>query len=176
MTEASQRNKPTIIQHRPRKALFAETNDLGYFQLTGLQFSDTATFSFKSDQAKTIRSARWRFCRLKLCLQLIFPKTTRIEIEHTGEAQRLISEYEVPKDTKMLEAVTIKASRVEQEVKPIRMYGAGDYSIPENSVKVGYPNLLYTLVGYPGLYVSPGQGIVKFVRSMNQSVLMPKAL
>jgi hypothetical protein len=104
-----------------------------------------------------------------------FPETTRIEIEHTGEAQRLISEYEVPKDTKMLEAVTIKASRVEQEVKPIRMYGAGDYSIPENSVKVGYPNLLYTLVGYPGLYVSPGQGIVKFVRSMNQSVFNAKS-
>ncbi len=165
----------TIIQHRPRKALFAETNDLGYFQLTGLQFGDTTTFSFKSDQAKNYPFGKVEILPAEAVPAINFPETTQIEIEHTGEAQRLISEYEVPKDTKMLEAVTIKASRVEQEVKPIRMYGAGDYSIPENSVKVGYPNLLYTLVGYPGLYVSPGQGIVKFVRSMNQSVFNAKS-
>ncbi|HQQ96058.1 MAG TPA: carboxypeptidase-like regulatory domain-containing protein [Cyclobacteriaceae bacterium] len=165
----------TIIQHRPRKALFATTDDLGNFQLTGLQFSDTTTFSFKSDQATSYPFGKVEILPAEAVPAINFPETTQIEIEHTGEAQRLISEYEVPKDTKMLEAVTIKASRVEQEVKPIRMYGAGDYSIPENGVKVGYPNLLYTLVGYPGLYVSPGQGIVKFVRSMNQSVLNAKS-
>lgn len=164
------RTNLTIMQLKPRNVLFAETDADGYFTQTGLQFYDTASFSFKSDKAKNFPYGKVEILPRQSAPMVGLPETLPVVIQHTGESQRLISEYEVPKDTKLLDAVTITSRRVEEEVKPIRMYGAGDYSIDDKGVKIGYPNLLYSLVGKPGLYVSPGQGIVKFTRSMNQSI------
>jgi hypothetical protein len=160
----------TIIQLKPRNVLFAETDEKGYFSQTGLQFYDTASFSFKSDKAKNSPFGKVVILPRAPAPIVDLPEPTRIVVQHTEEVQRLISTYEVPKDSKLLEEITVKAGRIEQEVKPMRMYGAGDYSIPENKVKTGYPNLLYTLVGTPGLYVVPGEGIVRFTRAMTQSI------
>lgn len=160
----------TIVQLKPRNALFAETDEKGYFVQTGLQFYDTATFSFKSDKAKNFPFGKVEILPRQPAPLMDLPEPTRLTIQNTEERQRLISEYEVPKDTKVLDEITIKAGRMEEEVKPLRMYGAGDFSIPENKVKTGYPNLLYTLVGTPGLIVVPGSGVVKFTRAMTQSI------
>jgi len=160
----------TIIQHNPRNVLFAETDNNGYFSQAGLQFYDTATFSYKSEKAKNAPFGKVVVLPRQPAPIVELPEPTMLMVQNTEELQRLISEYEVPKDTKLLDEVTVSASRIEQEVKPIRMYGAGDFSIPENKVKTGYPNLLYTLVGTPGLYVVPGEGIIKFTRAMTQSI------
>jgi hypothetical protein len=79
--------------------------------------------------------------------------TYHLSIIDSETVQRLISEYEVPMDAKLLQEIVVKSTK-EMEDKDIRTYGKPDYVIRGKDINPTYGNLLFTLPGkFPGLIV-----------------------
>ena len=165
----------TILQLKPRSVLFAETNQDGYFTQTGLHFYDTASYSFKSDKAKDFPYGKVILVLRESPPSNIGAATNTITILKTGTAQRFISEYEVPKDSKLLKTIEVKASRLprdeteEPDYRIKRSYGKADYVLSRKDLKldqIAYGNLVMYLYGkVPGL--EPG---MTFRRASAQSI------
>ena len=148
----------TILQMKPRNMMLTETNEQGIFSTTGFDFYDTATFSFKADKAKD-----YPYGKVELLQREIPPMSFRdsafnLTIQNTQSQQRIISEYEVPKDARLLQSVEVKASRIEEQYEKDyrikRPYGRPDYVLKAKDINTAYGNLLYSLQGkFPGLVV-----------------------
>ncbi len=163
----------SFIKWKTGDVLFAETDEDGKFWQTGLQFTDSALFSYKSDKAKGRPYGKVVVLPREIP-PLHVPFTPEWSIVKVGTAQRLISEYEVPKDSKLLEEIEIKGRREsaeETERAKRRIYGRADYTLTAKNLNVGTGNLLYALVGkVPGLIVNPGAGTVFFARAYGSSI------
>lgn len=156
--------------------LFAETGDDGMFWQTGLQFTDSALFSYKSDKAKGKPYGKVVILPREIP-PLLSPYEPDWPIVKAGTVQRIFSEYEIPKDSKLLEAVEVSASRLESEAQARakrRSYGRADHVLKAENLNLGAGNLLWALVGkVPGLVVSPTQNIVYFTRAQGSSLTDP---
>ena len=111
-TGKPERTNLTIIKADTREVSFAETNEQGVFNQSGFIYSDTATFLIKSDKAtgKTIWADKTLY--LGWFPDLSQPQETLpFKVMDMNEPQRLISEYEVPKDTKLLNEVEVRGHR-----------------------------------------------------------------
>jgi hypothetical protein len=96
-----------------------------------------------------------------------------LSVQNTQSQQRIISEYEVPKDVRLLEAVEIKGRRIEEPVDRVqRPYSKADYVLTEELIDdKGYGNLVYSLVGkVVGLIVVPESRSIGFSRAGGQSI------
>ena len=72
--------------------------------------------------------------------------------------QRILSDYEAPKGTRLLQEVEIKSTKIEEQHKADyrvkRPYGKPDYVLKAKDINAAYGNLLLTLPGkIPGLVV-----------------------
>lgn len=166
----------SFIQWKTGDVLSAETGDDGMFWQTGLQFTDSALFSYKSDKAKG-RPYGKVVIQPREIPRLHKPDSPDIRIAQAGTVQRIFSEYEVPKDSKLLEEIEITGKRPEDsdfERAKRRPYGMPDYTLTAKNLNVNSGNLLYALVGkVPGLMVNPGQGVVYFTRAYGTSITQP---
>lgn len=170
---APEKTQLNFIKWKTGDVLYAETGDDGMFWQTGLQFTDSAMFSYKSDKAKGKP-----YGKVMILPREIPPVQSPYEpdwqIIKAGTVQRIFSEYEIPKDSKLLESIEVTASRLESEAQARakrRPYGRADYVITREKLNVGTGNLLYALVGkVPGLVVSPTQNTVFFARAQANSL------
>lgn len=166
----------SFIQWTTGDLLSAETDTDGRFWQTGLQFTDSAQFSYKSDKAKGKPYGKVNILpRVIPSLELkSAPDATIVSV---GTLQRLYSEYEVPKDSKLLEAVEVTGSREQAEnVQRLktRTYGRADHTLTAAQLNVNAGNLLWALVGkVPGLIVNPSQGTIYFSRALGNSFVNP---
>jgi hypothetical protein len=163
----------TILQTKPRNMVLAETDDGGIFSTTGLDFYDSATFSIKAEKAKDFPYGKVELLPRETAPINFRESTFNLAIQNTQSAQRIISEYEAPKDARMLKGVEIKAKRIEEPVDRVqRPYGKADAILTEKQVNdKGYGNLAYSLVGkVPGLIVMPESGSIGFSRAGGQSI------
>lgn len=162
-----------FIQWKTGDVLYAETDEDGKFWQTGLQFTDSALYSYKSDKAKGKPYGRVEVLPRDVP-PVQPPDLPQWDIVKAGTVQRIFSEYEVPKDSKLLEAVEVVGSRPENqalEESKRRPYGRADYVLSGKNLNVNSGNLLYALVGkVPGLVVSPTQNTVFFSRAMGTSL------
>jgi hypothetical protein len=150
----------TIIKADTKTVSLAETDEDGVFSQSGFMFSDTATFLIKSDKAKDKPYGQITLLP-RLVPNLTFQQETLpFLVVDMNEPQRLISEYEVPKDSKLLNEVEIKASRIKSEdtnsmdYRVTRPYGSPDYVLQAKDINTSYGNLLYAMQGrFPGLVV-----------------------
>ncbi|HBK87373.1 MAG: carboxypeptidase regulatory-like domain-containing protein [Cyclobacteriaceae bacterium] len=159
-TGKPERTNLTIIKADTREVSFAETNEQGVFNQSGFIYSDTATFLIKSDKA-----TGKPYGQIKLLPRLVPDlsqpqETLPFKVMDMNEPQRLISEYEVPKDTKLLNEVEVRASRIRSEetnskdYRTARPYGSPDYVLQAKDINTSYGNLLYAMQGrFPGLVV-----------------------
>lgn len=165
-----------FMQLKPRNVIFVDTDEKGFFQQGDLNFYDTATFYYKSDKAKDLP-----YGEVKLTARedpiITLPKVQpEIKVVEMGSVQRIISEYEKPKDVTMLQVVEIKGRKINpDEAKKIKStYGALDVLLTAKDLgldKSGYPNLLYAIVGkVAGLEVRPYIPSLQFTRAGMQSV------
>ncbi|MBL7849955.1 MAG: carboxypeptidase regulatory-like domain-containing protein [Cyclobacteriaceae bacterium] len=166
----------SFIQWKTGDVLSVETDDEGMFWQTGLQFTDSAMFSYKSDKAKGRAYGSVKVLPREVpALEGVAPPLA--PIVRAGTAQRIFSEYEVPKDSKLLEEVEIVGRRPEDtefERSKRRPYGRADYVLTSKNLNVNSGNLLLALVGkVPGLVVNPTQGTVYFGRAYGSSVTQP---
>jgi hypothetical protein len=164
----------SFIQWKTGDVLSVETDEEGMFWQTGLQFTDSALFSYKSDKAKGRA-----YGSVKILSREVPSLETKplepLPIVQAGSVQRIFSEYEVPKDSKLLQEVEIVGRRPEDtdfERSKRRSYGRADYVLDsKKNLNVNSGNLLYALVGkVPGLIVNPSQGVVFFSRAYGTSI------
>jgi hypothetical protein len=163
----------SFIQWKTGDVLSVETDDEGMFWQTGLQFIDSAVFSYKSDKAKGRA-----YGSVNILPREIPALPTRTDaplpIVQAGTVQRIFSEYEVPKDSKLLDEVEIVGRRPEDtefERSKRRPYGRPDYVLTAKNLNVNSGNLLWALVGkVPGLVVNPVEGTLYFTRSLANSI------
>jgi hypothetical protein len=163
----------TILQTKPRNMVLAETDDGGIFSTTGLDFYDSATFSIKAEKAKDFPYGKVELLPRETAPINFRESTFNLAIQNTQSAQRIISEYEAPKDARMLKGVEIKAKRIEEPVDRVqRPYGKADAILTEGQFNdKGYGNLAYSLVGkVAGLIVRPESGSIGFSRAGGQSI------
>lgn len=148
----------TVLQMKPRTMMMATANEQGIFSLTGLNFYDTATYSFKADKAKNYPYGKVELLPRDVPALKFKESMFTLRVQNAQSIQRIISEYEVPKDVRMLEAVEVRASRIDEEYQKDyrikRPYGKPDYILKEKDINKGYGNLLYSLQGrFPGLII-----------------------
>ncbi len=175
----------SILRLSPRSVFFADTNEEGYFTQTGLNIYDTATFAFKSDKAKERPYGKVQILPHENPPLNFNGSANPISILKTGTAQRLISEYEVPKDTKLLQSVEVKASRLprdesdQPDYRVKRPYGKPDYTLEAKNINTSYGNLLYAMQGrFPGLVVRQVEGgwLVYTQRATANSISSPTGI
>lgn len=166
-----EKTRLNFIQWKTDDVLVADTDEKGSFWQTGLQFTDTASFSYKSEKAKDRP-----YGKVKL-LPREFPAMNFKEIDYpvqvieAGTIQRIVSEYEVPKDTRLLAEVEVKSTRLGPPGAAARTsYGRADRVLLAKDLNMAYSNLLYSLVGkVPGLIVNPTMGTIYFSRASGTS-------
>lgn len=165
-------NKPeqttlTILQMNPRNMLLAATDEQGIFSLAGLDFYDSTVFSVKSDKAKDLPYGRVTILPRESVPMIFEENPITLSVQQTEFQQRIVSEYEVPSDVRMLKEIEIRGSRVEKE--PVdrvqRPYGEADYTIKLQDSKIKYNSLLSYLIGrVPGLVIRSGlNGTVVYI-------------
>lgn len=164
-----------ILQMKTNNMMLAETDEEGIFWRTGLQFYDSASFSFKSDKAQGRPYGKVELLPRETPDVDFRGSRLVIDVSKTEVPQRLISEYEVPKDTRLLEAVTIKGAKINEKYgsESFRShYGTPDRVIKGEDVNMKF-DLLYALVGkVPGLTVVPSTGVVVFSRAVGSSITL----
>ena len=138
--------------------MMATTDEKGIFSLTGLDFYDTATFSFKADKARDNPYGKVELMPREVPPMDFEESKHSISVQNTQSQQRIISEYEVPKGVRLLEGVEVKARRIEEQYEKDyrvkRPYGKPDYVLKEKDINTGYGNLLFSIQGkFPGLIV-----------------------
>lgn len=144
-----------VMRVRPNKLSVAQSDERGLFELPNLAFQDTAQYFIRG-----ISKTGKPFGRVKILPDSVVPLTnlpsfTPLRYKESETPQRLFSSYEVPKDARMLENVTVRSTKVEQ-TDPFKPYGKGQYNLTRKDLEVGvrYGNLLLALQGrFPGLVV-----------------------
>lgn len=165
-----------FIQWKTGDVLYAETGEDGMFWQTGLQFTDSARFSYKSDKAKGKPYGK----------VIVLPReepafhapvVAPLKVVEVGSIQRIFSDYEVPKDNTLLDEVAVKASRINNddvERAKKRPYGRADRTLTAKQLNINSANLLWALVGkVPGLVVNPVDATVLFSRAQANSIIGP---
>jgi hypothetical protein len=153
-----QKNRPTssivsMIGVASKDMILMEAQKDGKFWVTGLGFYDSAEFMFQARDKKNKP-----FGRIKVAPREVPPfeytaKSQSFKVVATGSPQRIISEYDIPKNTRVLKEVVISGDKIIEE-EDVRTYGNPDYVIEGKDLNVALGNLLYTLPGkFPGLNV-----------------------
>lgn len=157
------KNKPiatslTLVIGNLEEVLALETNAQGHFELKGLEFYDSVEFAF---QAKDKRGNPYGSVTL---ISQEVPTITSwkhyktLNIINADSPQRLLSEYEIPKDAKVLEEVTVTSKAIETQGGKIqeKVYGKADHVVKGTDLFAsGVTNLALALRGrIPGLVVA----------------------
>lgn len=176
-----------VLQLNPRNFTMAQSDEKGIFTVSGLPFYDTATFSVQATRGKGEAYGKAEFIMAKAAAIDFAESEWQAEVIKTESPQRVLSEYESPKEPRMLQEVVIKSSKVEEQYQAgyrvKRPYGKPDYVLKAKDINASYGNLLLTLSGkVPGLNVrqanNDGEGtkwVVYLDRAgKNGSILFPK--
>ncbi|MEQ9593490.1 MAG: carboxypeptidase-like regulatory domain-containing protein [Cyclobacteriaceae bacterium] len=143
----------TMLSVSSKDLILMETDKRGEFWVSGLGFYEEDTFLF---QAKNRKDKPFGSIIIspKEIPPFIFAETIpTLSIIETEQPQRIISEYEVPKEVRLLEEVTIKAEKY-VEGDELRTYGNPDYILMGKDINTTYGNLLLAIQGqFPGLVV-----------------------
>lgn len=171
-----------ILQLNPNYFLMAQSDEEGIFKVSGLSFYDTAIFSVQSSRGKGNAYGLGEWVKSTPASIDFKELDNQVEIIKTDLTQRILSEFEAPKGTRVLQEVVVKSTKIEEEYKGEyrvkRSYGKPDHVIKRSDLNLNYGNLLLALPGkVPGLTVrqsySEGQGmrwVVYVERGKNNSI------
>ena len=140
-----------VIQWKPLSYMLIDTDSTGFFSLKGLSFRDTMTFSFKPLSSKNNLTGKVRLFPREIPRFIRPNEMDPIKILSTDTPQRFISEYEVPKDSKLLEEIVVKAKRIDPFVN-MRLHA--DYVVDTKDFPNQSQDLMTALMGkVPGLSI-----------------------
>ncbi len=163
-----------IVQLSPYNFSFVDTDQNGFFQSKGLQFYGERSFSITPVNAKgkTVGGKIKLLPRNKP--EIMIPDSVRqIPTTDQNSLQRIFYDYESLPDSKLLEAVEIKANRendlyINNVTAVNHPYGVGEFVFGESKIKAQFPNLLYSIqaMNIAGLIISPTEPSIYFARHM----------
>lgn len=157
-----------LVQWKSDNAGLVETGDDGRFEVTGFDFYDS-TRIFYSTSSKNIEKGKIILdSRDRPFVRNYEKDVGSLDVLVTASPQRIISEYEVPKDVRLLEGVEVVGQKFNNE-RVDRPYGKARYGtlIEKKDINVAMGDLNFSLVGkVPGLVVQqlPGGWNVKITR------------
>jgi hypothetical protein len=165
----------TLLQLKPPNMILAETNKEGVFSVTGLKFYDSSTFALKTEKIKEHANAKIELLPRSIPSITFKEHAVDFSVQTTQSQQRIFSEYEKPKDVRLLNSVEIKASRTPEEYtkeyRSKRPYGKPDFVLKAKDINTGTGNLLLSIQGqFPGLNVRQdpdGRWVVYLQRSIS---------
>jgi len=154
-------NKPAtglldIIQFDPHATYLTELDSSGAFELRGLLFYGSKNLFVKKVNSRLPVPGKAALISREIPAIDHPDENIVLAIEHTQFPQRIISDYEVPRDAIVLKEVEIKSSKIEDDAfdRYAKSYGRADYVLDGSKLNKSYGNLLYTLPGkFPGLVV-----------------------
>jgi len=178
----------TLIEWQSQEMILTESDKDGYFSLTGLQFYDSAEFSFHAKASKIlsdnlgfeygkIDAKNKPYGRVEVQERNIPTLSFKgqmytLELSNAGSPQRLISDYNDLQAT-MLQGIDVKGKRLnDDETKTL---GGADYVLTAKdfSSAKATNNLWLALAGkVPGLNMTTdkdGNNYVRFVRASGLS-------
>ncbi len=156
------KGKPEIailngIQFNPQNLVFTQSDEKGIFSISGLHFYDTAIFALKADKAKDAPYGKIELVERNAAAMDFKIVDLKVDLLPIKSPKRMVTEYEVPRGTRLLNEVEIKASRINVDATDYRIkrpYGKPDYVLKGKDINTGYGNLLFSLQGkFPGLNV-----------------------
>jgi hypothetical protein len=171
-----------ILQLNPKYFTMVQSDEDGIFTIGGLSFYDTAIFSVQANRGKGSAYGRGEWVKSTPASIDFKELDNHVEIIKTDLTQRILSEYEAHKGTRVLQEVVIKSTKIEEEYKGDyrvkRSYGKPDHVIKRSDLNLNYGNLLLAMPGkVPGLIVrqsySEGLGmrwVVYVERGKNSSI------
>ncbi len=145
-----------VMQFDPYALYFTQSDSLGYFSMSGLQAYDSINLFFKSEKAKKAKYGKVELINSSVPIGSEVDFTISLKTEDVKSPQRIISDYEVPKDARILETVEIRDTRIDEQAiqRYVESYGRPDYVLEADKLNTTYGNLLMTLNGQlPGLVV-----------------------
>lgn len=163
----------SFIQSKTGSLYSTRTDEQGYFWQPGVQFTDSVMFAYKSDKAKYRPYGKVTILNRKIAPTDFEVHPYHLDVIDANSIQRIVSDYEVPADNKLLEAVEVRGqSLTETARRQRRSLSHAEHVIDSKSLRTPYPNLLYALVGkVPGLAVFPAANRIYFTRSAGTSIV-----
>ena len=156
-------NKPekamlNVLRLNPNNFTLAQSDDHGIFFVSGFSFYDTATFSVQANRDKGAAYGKGEFVKAQTAALNFKECDYTVDLTKTEQPQRIISEYEAPKGTRLLQEVEIRSTKITEEYKADfrekRSYGKPDHVLKAKDINASYGNLLLMLPGkIPGLNV-----------------------
>jgi hypothetical protein len=148
----------SVVQGKLENLITMETDEKGEFVLTGLDFIDSTSFSFKPTNKKGKVYPTVEIVPKEIPIVKIDTKPLDLKLRKEDALQRIQNTYTPEDNVVLLDNVEIKASRINDEVKkgPARVYGEPDYSVRGDQMRstTAGSNLLVGLQGkVPGLQV-----------------------
>ncbi|MBX2915858.1 MAG: carboxypeptidase-like regulatory domain-containing protein [Cyclobacteriaceae bacterium] len=138
------------------------TDAKGKFTLNGLQFYDSVDFTFQAKDKRGKPYGHVSLIEREKPLISSLKTYKRWNIVDAGSIQRIISEYETPKDAIKLEEVTITGKRIEEPPQETqhKIFGKPDHVVKgETLVNSGTTNLVVALQGkVPGMIITSALG------------------
>lgn len=156
--EELERATVTVVQGRFEDMVTTETDHEGRFWLNGFQFYDTLQFAFQAKNAKGKTIGHVSVLPREKAPLDFAPTDYALNIINVESPQRVISNFVIPKDARLLENVTIKGHKLEEARKAI-VYGKADYTVSGEALSNGTvsTNILLGLQGrVPGLMITWG--------------------
>ena len=143
----------SMIGVESKDMILLEADKKGKFWVTGLGFYDNAEFLFQAKDKKNRPFGKIDIGQRDIPSFHFAGADRKLKTLPTESPQRIISEYEVPKNTRLLNEVVVSGQKVIEE-EDVRTYGNPDYVIKGTELNASLGNLLYTLPGkFPGLNV-----------------------
>lgn len=156
-----------VVEWQLRNMNLIETATDGSFVEDGMDFYDSVEFAFQALNLKNKPYGKVVLKKHEIPTMYFAESDARLKVLKTSSRQRILSDYEVPKDVIMLKAITVKDKR---EVNPSesRPYGKPDYIVYAKDLVTASNNLFLILPGkVPGLVINEvngSSGIEYFVR------------
>jgi hypothetical protein len=136
--------------------IFTQSNEKGVFSVSGLNHYDTAMFLLKSEKAVDKPYGKVELLPREVATMQFDSKPIDVPLLPQKVAKRTVSQYEVPKNARLLKEVEVRASEIntQENYRTKRPYGKPDYVLYAKDINTSYGDLLQTLPGkVPGLVV-----------------------
>jgi len=136
--------------------IFAQTDEKGMFRVDGLNHYDTAAFLLKSEKAIEKPYGKVELLPREIAAIQFDPQPIDVPLLPHKGAKRTVTEYELPKDARLLKEVVVRAKEINavENYRTKRPYGKPDYILYAKDINTTYGDLLQTLPGkVPGLIV-----------------------
>jgi len=156
--------KPTktllnLVQWRSSNTALVETGDDGRFDVMGFDFNDSTRIFYSTNDGKNGEGKVIVEHRDQPFIGNYKKELNSLNVLPTESRQRVISDYEVPRDVRLLEGVEVVGQKFNDE-RIDRPYGTTRQGniIEKKDIKVAMGDLNYSLIGkVPGLIVQQAE-------------------